>query len=65
MPYINIALFPGQNKEMKAKIAEKFTDIIRQELRVPDDKIWVTFSEIPADEWSIGGKMCGGEKSKP
>lgn len=59
MPYISISLFPGQSKEVKARIAEKFTKVINEEApNVPDQNIWVTFSEIPADEWSIGGKMC-------
>ena len=58
MPYINISLFPGQTKERKKNIAEKITQVIRDEMGVPDEKIWVTYSEVPADEWSIGGKMC-------
>lgn len=59
MPYINISLFPGNSKEKKAKIAEKVTGVIREELpNVPEQNIWVTFSEIPADEWSIAGNMC-------
>lgn len=60
MPYINISLFPGNSKEKKAQIAQKVTNVIREELpNVPKQNIWVTFSEIPADEWSIAGDMCG------
>jgi phenylpyruvate tautomerase PptA (4-oxalocrotonate tautomerase family) len=63
MPYINISLFPGQPKAVKVRIAEKITAVIREETpQVPEQNIWVTFSEIPADEWSIGGKMCAGSK---
>jgi len=59
MPYINISLFPGQSKETKMRVAEKITEVIREEMpKVPDQNIWVTFSEIPADEWAIAGKMC-------
>jgi 4-oxalocrotonate tautomerase len=64
MPYINISIFPGHPKERKARIAEKITNVIREETNVSDELIWVTFSEIPADEWAIGGKMCAGGKEK-
>jgi len=59
MPYININLFPGQTKEKKKAIARKITEVINEELpAVPDQNIWITFQEIEADEWSIGGNMC-------
>lgn len=63
MPYINISMFPGHTKERKAQIAKKITEVIKEEIKVPDEVIWVTFSEIPTDEWSIGGKMCS-ERNK-
>lgn len=59
MPYINVTLFPGQTRTKKKVIAEKITDVIRNELGVPDQNIWVTYTEVPKAEWSIGGKMCG------
>ena len=60
MPYINVSLFPGNSKEKKAQIAEKITGVILEELpNVPEHNIWVTFSEIPADEWAIAGNLCG------
>lgn len=59
MPYINVSLFPGNSKEKKQMIAEKITKVINEELPgVPNQNIWVTFSEVPADEWMIAGKMC-------
>ena len=59
MPYTNVSLIPGQNKEKKAQIAAEISDVIRRELpAVPAQNIWVTFTEIPADEWVIGGKPC-------
>ncbi len=59
MPYINVTLFPGQTKEKKAQIAQKITDVIKEELpKVPHENIWVTYTEVPADEWMIAGNMC-------
>ena len=59
MPYINVTLFPGQTKEKKAAIAQKITNVIKEELpKVPDQNIWVTYTEVPADEWMIAGDMC-------
>jgi 4-oxalocrotonate tautomerase len=58
MPYINISIFPGHSKYRKARIAKKISDIIHEETNVPNELIWVTFQEIPADEWAIGGNMC-------
>lgn len=59
MPFINVRIFEGHSKEKKARIAEKITEIVNQETGVPKDYIWITFQDIPADEWSIAGKMCG------
>ena len=59
MPYINISLFEGQPHDRKVRIAERISDVIREEMQVPDPNIWVTFTDIPKSEWSIGGKMCG------
>jgi 4-oxalocrotonate tautomerase len=64
MPYINISIFPGHPKERKARIAKKISDIIHEETNVPNELIWVTFQEIPKDEWAIGGKMCAGNDDK-
>lgn len=63
MPYISVYMFPGQTKEVKRNIAKKITEVIREEMPlVPDQNIWITFSEIPADEWAIGGSMCAGDE---
>lgn len=57
MPYINISLYKGQTKEKKADIAKKITMVIKEELSVPDDKIWVTYTDIPKADWAIGGEL--------
>lgn len=59
MPFINIRIFEGHSKERKAKIAKKITEIVHEETGVPNEYIWITFQDIPADEWAIGGKVCG------
>lgn len=58
MPYINITLFTGQPKERKETVAKRITQVIKEELQVPDEKIWITYQDVPSDEWSIGGTMC-------
>lgn len=58
MPYINISLFEGQSGEKKAAVAEKITDVIKQELGVPDDKIWITYTDIAKTDWFIQAKSC-------
>ena len=56
-------LVPWTVKEGQNQHRKKITDVIREEMpNVPDQNIWITFSEIPADEWAIGGKMCAGGK---
>lgn len=56
MPYINVSLYPGQSKEKKQEIGKKITKVIREELpAVPEQYIWVTFTEVPGDEWMIAG----------
>lgn len=59
MPYINITLFSGNTQEKKQAVAEKITQVIRDELGVPDPNIWITYTEVPKADWVIGGKPCG------
>lgn len=58
MPYINIDIFDGHSKERKAIIAKRITEVIKEEANVPEQLIWVTFNEIPKEQWAIGGKLC-------
>lgn len=59
MPYINISLFEGNSQDKKEQIARKITKVINEELSgVPDQNIWITFTDIPKADWSIGGRMC-------
>jgi len=48
--------------EVKARIAEKITEIICQEGKVPADRVQVIFSDIDSDGLAHGGKM---EKPTP
>ena len=59
MPYINISIFEGHPQERKARIAKRITEVIHEETRVPEDMVWVTFTDIPKHDWSVGGELCG------
>lgn len=61
MPFITIRIFKGHSKEKKANLAQKITEIVRAETGIPKEQIWIVFEDIPPEEWSIGGKLCGGK----
>lgn len=60
MPYINISIYKGHPADRKQRIAQKISDIINEETKVPYSNIWVTFSEIPCEDWCVNREMQAG-----
>jgi len=54
LPLIMIFLGKGvYTDEKKAELSRKVTDIVVNELNVPQHYTWVIINEIPAENWMI------------
>ena len=56
MPIIFIHQFK-RSSEVKARLAERLTNILVEECRVPADQVEVIFEDLPIDGYFKGGKL--------
>lgn len=57
MPIIQITMAEGRTPEQKKAVAEKVTDVLVQELRVPADSITVFIYELGRDHIAKAGVL--------
>lgn len=57
MPYINIKLAGGMNREQKAQIAKEITETLERVANKPKSYTYITFEEVAYEDWAIGGKL--------
>jgi phenylpyruvate tautomerase PptA (4-oxalocrotonate tautomerase family) len=56
MPVIFIHQFK-RSPEVKARLAEKLTNLLVEECKVPADQVEVIFQDLPIDGYFKGGKL--------
>ncbi|MDT8364412.1 MAG: 4-oxalocrotonate tautomerase family protein [Nitrosomonas sp.] len=62
MPYINIRLAGSLSQEQKQKIAAEITDTLERIAHKPRSYTYITFDELPHENWAVGGKLLSNEK---
>jgi 4-oxalocrotonate tautomerase len=50
--------------EQKADLSRKVTDLVANESKQPKEGTWVVISEIPAENWLLGGLTLPEFKAK-
>ena len=61
MPYVNIRIAGTLNREQKAKIAAEITDTLERIAHKPKSYTYITFDELPDENWAIAGKLLDEE----
>ncbi len=61
MPYVNIRIVGSLNREQKAKIAAEITGTLECITHKPKSYTYITFDELPDENWAIGGKLLDEE----
>jgi 4-oxalocrotonate tautomerase len=56
MPFVSVRIVEGHSKERKDEMARRITAAVADVAGVPKEVVWVTFEDIPADEWYIGAQ---------
>ena len=57
MPIVNIGLWTGRSKELKAKLIEKVTAAVVETVGCPPETVIVVIDDIPKENWGQGGKQ--------
>lgn len=59
MPMIQITQTPGLTREQKRAVIEAVTRAYAEAAGKNPDKVWVTITEVPGENWGVGGKPIG------
>jgi len=59
MPYIHIRVAGTLNNDQKAQIAEEITDTFVRVANKSKQYTYITFEEVPHENWAIGGTLLG------
>jgi len=61
MPYVNIRIAGKLSREQKARIAAEFTDTLERIALKPKSYTYITFDELPDENWAIAGQLLDEE----
>lgn len=64
MPLIRVELFPGRSAELKAEIAQAFTEVLERIAGIPPEATTVMFAEVQPHDWMVAGRPYGGPARK-
>ena len=59
MPYVNIRIAGILSYDQKKKIAAEITDTLERVALKPKSYTYISFDEIPHENWAIGGDLLG------
>jgi 4-oxalocrotonate tautomerase len=57
MPYVNIKLAGTVTREQKKEIAKEITETLERVANKPKSYTYITFEEVPYEDWAIAGKL--------
>jgi 4-oxalocrotonate tautomerase len=57
MPLIQITMVEGRTVEQKRDLARELTDTFARVAGAKPESVWVTFDEVPAENWATGGTL--------
>lgn len=55
MPLINVSYASQQPEEKKQELMRELTATYARVMGTPEGSVWVTLTEVPRDNWSVGG----------
>ncbi len=58
MPFVEIKMWAGVPAETRKKMVQKVTEGITEAIKCPPEAVQVVVTQIPKEDWSIGGKSC-------
>lgn len=59
MPFVSVKLLQGRTTEQKQELARRITEDVVEVLKTSPEAVWVTFEELPGEDWTVAGKPLG------
>ena len=57
MPVVQIGLWTGRSKEVKAVLIENVTKAVCDSIGCPPESVTIVLEDIPKENWGQGGKQ--------
>nr|WP_225447618.1 4-oxalocrotonate tautomerase family protein [Streptacidiphilus sp. P02-A3a] len=57
MPHIQVQHLAGRSSEQKRELARELTEAYVRVTGIEPEKVWLTFQDVPTEDWSIGGTL--------
>ena len=57
MPYVNIRIAGSLTRDQKQQIATEITDTLERVALKPKSYTYISFDELPEENWAISGKL--------
>jgi 4-oxalocrotonate tautomerase len=64
MPFIRIDILAGRSDELKRKLYEEVTNTVEKTIHAPRENIRVVITEIPKENWVVGGVSIADRQKK-
>ena len=59
MPYVNIRIAGTLSYDKKKQIAAEVTGTLERVVLKPKSSIYISFDELPRENWAVGGELLG------
>jgi 4-oxalocrotonate tautomerase len=59
MPYVNIRIAGTLSHEQRKQIAAEVTSTLERVVLKPKSSIYISFDEVPRENWAVGGELLG------
>jgi phenylpyruvate tautomerase PptA (4-oxalocrotonate tautomerase family) len=56
---IELTIFPGRSKEVKARILKEITRLLAERLSIAPSDIFIVINDPPLENWGFGGMQKG------
>ncbi|WP_419905247.1 tautomerase family protein [Kiloniella sp.] len=54
MPFVSIALMAGRPEEQKQAVARRLSEIMKEEMGVAPEHLWIRFDDTQPHDWFTG-----------
>jgi 4-oxalocrotonate tautomerase len=65
MPYVQITWLEGRSIDQKRKIAGRIASVLIEDGKAKSEHIQITFLDLPATSYAVGGTLVADQKPKP
>jgi len=57
--FADVRSIGGLNPDVKARLSQKICKLLQESLMIPNDRVYINFADISADNWGWNGSTFG------